>query len=231
MPMTLQAQDLINDAIGLAFPYIRETDIAPGTLLKHLTWLDQEVMNLYALHMPERITTEGSDITVVFASNVNGYPLAASAWAYLDLVYVDNQGFAWPLNIVPEDKFDHPMKHPAVLIRGATFYPCDPAEVRWNLAFDPSPRQFYVGNGDVISYDYVATGVKITSLSQNLLSPDEGRNYIVADLALEILLTSENVPQTRLQKANEQRTNNRNGLLMNIVKRTDGSWRAFEARY
>src|SRR6266566_5065280 len=110
--MSMLAGDLINSAIAKAYPFIRETDYAPGQMLKLVAGLDQEITYMYSVHAPERISVAGTPITVVAATNPTGYALTA-AYSYSNLKWVDNNGFVWPINIVSENHFDHPGQHPA----------------------------------------------------------------------------------------------------------------------
>jgi len=81
--MALLARDIIDDAFGRAFPYVRETDIVYGALLKHLSSLDEEVVQWYTLQHPERLNTVATPITVVKSQNPTGYTLqTAGALGY-----------------------------------------------------------------------------------------------------------------------------------------------------
>jgi hypothetical protein len=229
--MSLLVSDLINTAVGRAYPFIRETDIAPGQLCKILTGLDQEVLHWYSIQAPERTTTVAAPITVVLSQNVAGYALVALAYVYTNFKWIDNQGFVWPINMVPENRFDHPGKHPAALVRNSTFYPCDPNEVRWtNISGSiGGQRQFFAGNGDTITYDYQPIGPNITTTSQNMTSPDEAREYFTSSLTFHILLnSSEMIPQGRLAMAQASMALRRQELLTNMLKRTQTQGRAFE---
>jgi hypothetical protein len=225
--MALLANDLVNDAFGRAFPYVRETDIVYGPLLKHLTSLDMEVVQWYTFQSPERLNTQAPAITVVGSQNPTGYTLQpAGALGYSEFRWIDSQNFIWPINIVPEDRFDHPMLHPAGIVRGNTFFPADPIELRWS---NNDPRQFYIGNGDTITYSYMPLVQPVTALTQNLVSPDEARNYIAASLTAQILLNAaEAVPQEKMQLAMAQMGARRQELMLEMMKRSEARARAME---
>lgn len=225
--MATLASDIINDAFGRAFPYVRETDIVYGPLLRHLSSLDTEVVQWYTLQFPERLNVQAAAIPVVKNSNPTGYPLQATgALGYSEFRWIDAQNFIWPINIVPEDRFDHPMLHPAGMIRGNTFFPADPIELRWQ---NTDPRQFYIGNGDTITYSFMAIPAQLTTLGQTLSSPDEARNYISAALTLQVLMNaSGEVPQERIQYATAQMSMRRQELLLDMMKRSEARARGGE---
>jgi len=237
----MTAKQLITDAKTRAFPFIREDQFNPGQMLSQLTALDQEVLHWYATMAPERVDTQAPAVTVVASStvvplsiipnNINGYPLQP-AYAYSQFRYTDSSGFVWTVNLVPQGHVDHPMLHPAGIIRGGPagiFFPVDPQEVRWNPLFGSQTRQFWIGNGDTFSYSYVPYGVQVTALSQSLLSPDEASDYMIAALTLHILLNSADiVPPPRLQVAQLQWQQKKQDLQINIMKRSEARFRAGE---
>jgi len=225
--MALLARDIIDDAFGRAFPYVRETDIVYGALLKHLSSLDEEVVQWYTLQHPERLNTVATPITVVKSQNPTGYTLqAAGALGYSEFRWIDSNNFIWPINIVAEDRFDHPMLHPAGMIRGNTFFPADPTELRWQ---NTDPRQFYIGNGDTITYSFMPLPGQLTGLSSTLVSPDEARNYISSAITTQILLNaSGDVPQEKLQVAMAYMGQRRQELLLDMMKRSAARGRAME---
>jgi len=225
--MALLASDIVNDAFGRAFPYVRETDIVYGPLLKHLTALEMEVVQWYTFQSPERLNVQAPAITVVKSQNPTGYVLqSAGALGYSEFRWIDAQNFIWPINIVPEDRFDHPMLHPAGMVRGNTFFPADPIELRWS---NTDPRQFYIGNGDTITYSYMALALPVTSLTQTLASPDEARNYLSAALTAQILLNAaEAVPQEKMQIAMASMGARRQELMLEMMKRSEARARSME---
>jgi len=225
--MAILASEIINDAFGRAFPYVRETDIVYGPLLRHLASLDTEVVQWYTLQYPERLNLVATPIPVVLSQNPNGYILqAAGALGYSEFRWIDTNNYIWPINIVPEDRFDHPMLHPAGMIRGNTFFPADPTELRWQ---NNDPRQFYIGNGDTITYSYMPLPGQLTSLSSTLVSPDEARNYIAAAITTQILMNAAgDVPQEKIQLSMAYMAARRQELMLDMMKRSEARARGME---
>lgn len=203
--MALQPVDLIADATGLAFPFISEYGVAPGQLLRHLTTLDDEIVNMFATSAPERLSLPGTTITIVAANNAAGYALT-DARAYTDFRYIDSNGVVWtsPIVIVPESRFDSPDRDPAGIIRNnagvSTFYPCDPFRMNWLTTLNVRP--FFVGDGDQVKYRYIPALARVTTLTQTLLSPEEARPYIMWSLAATILMSHSTTPELQPQVAN-----------------------------
>jgi len=138
--------DLISTARAMALPY-GGTSVFPGVLAAELTQLDKEVVGMYQMDVPQRVSAQATDITVVFASNPTGYGLTYGE-SYQDLRLVDSGGYETPIRIVSESEFLHPPVHPAGTIRGSTFFPCDPLGRDWDVA--GGARQVFIGDGDVI---------------------------------------------------------------------------------
>jgi hypothetical protein len=224
--MPLIASDIISDALAYAFPYIPEFAIAPGAQLRFLTALENEVLTWYAMTAPERVSVAGTPIVISITSNASGYALT-SGQSYTDFRYVDNQGIVWaqPIRIVPENKFFDPQQHPAGIVRSVngvnTFFPCDPAEVNWSQTGPTiGPRFFFVGNGDQIFYRYVPSTVLVATTTQQLLSPDEARQFLGWSLALQTLLAAEGVPPEKLQTVIATAAMQKQMLLQLATKRT-----------
>lgn len=219
--MALTPLNLIEDAKLSAFPFMRDENVAPGALLRQLTTLDREVVGLFAQHVPERISVQGTDIPVVFATNATGYALSA-AKRYTAFEYVDKDGEIYSIEIVPEGK--EASRHPAARVQGLTFYPIDPLDRSWDASF--GDRNLYVGNGDEIRYRYIAEPARVTTMSQTLASPDEAESYLRESLTLSILLSSgEGVPQDRIQRAAQLVGQTRKDLVHEMTKRTGVSAR------
>lgn len=219
--MSLLAQTLLDDARLQAYPHLREETISPAALLRHLTSLDREIVGLFMVHVPERISVAGTDVPIVLATNPTGYTLSA-AKAYTEFRYVDKDGIEYPIEIPPEGKW--PSRHPAARVRGATFFPIDRFDRDWDSAF--GDRTFFRGDGDLVEYRYIPEPVRVTTMAAVLASPDEAESYIREALTLHILLMSEDgVPAERLQAANTSMLLKRQMLLHEITKRVGVSAR------
>ena len=208
--------DLISVAEGLAFPFAAPHTVAPGVLLRELTFLDMEVVGIFQVNAPERLSAAGTDITVAAASNANGYTLT-DADTYIDFQWVSADGVLTPIRIVPETLFENPPVHPAGIVRGSKFYPADPLRRRWA---DTGWRPYFAGNGDKIAYRYLASAVALTSLSQTLASPPEAQPYLQWSLVLSILLAAGNVPVETLQRVAAERNQARESLNYAAATRT-----------
>lgn len=214
--MALTASDLIDDAKVASYPFVREENISPAALLRHLTSLEREIVTHFSLQAPDRLSTAGTNVTIVKSTNPTGYILTA-AKAYTTFKYIDKDSNEWKIEIAPEGK--RPSKHPAAFVRGSTFFPIDPFELGWDT--DAGDRPFYTGDADVVSYRYIAEPAKITAMTQTLVSPDEAEPYIVAALRLNILLMyGQEVPAERLQDAMQMMILRRQLLLYEMIKRT-----------
>ena len=216
--MSLLPSDLIADATQQAYPYISENALAPGPLLRHLSVLDADVVNWFSVTAPERLSTAGADITVVLATNPTGYALTTGR-SYYDFRWIDKDGNVWPdrIRIVPESQFLSPPAHPAGIVRGSTFFPCDDLGLRWTST---ATRTFFIGNGDTIAYRYMTEPVRITALSQALISPDEARDYLQWSLVMHILLADVTTPPERVQIAMQAAAAAKQQLLLLANKRT-----------
>lgn len=213
--MTLIASDLIDDAKLQAWPHVREEDISPVALLRQLTSLDREVIGLFSIHAPERISAQGTDIPVVISQNILGYDL--SVVKVYDFEYINEVGERAFIEITPEGKV--PSKHPAGRVQGKTFYPIDPLDRDWDAAF--GARSLYKGGGDKIRYRYVAEPIRVTAMTQALAAPDEAESYFRTSLVLYVLLCSrQGVPPERLQLAAQLISQHRKDLIHEMTKRT-----------
>ena len=219
--MSLTPQNLIDDARLEAWPNLREENISPAALLRRLTSLDREIVGLFAVHAPERISVRATDIPVVFASNGTGYTLTA-AKHYLNFLYADKDGIESEIEIIGDGK--RPSRQPAAYVRGNTIFPYDEYERDWDPEF--VGRSFFRGDGDEIRYRYVLEPVRVTTMSQTLASPDEAESYIREALTLQVLLTcGEPVTTERLQAANASMMLKRQLLLHEMTKRSGVSTR------
>lgn len=215
--MALTANELINDALAEAYPYSFEDRHSPAALLRQLSALEEEVIGWYALTRPERLSVAGSELLVVVATNLTGYPLT-NALFYTDFKWEDKDGNLLPITIVPEAHYDSPVVHPSAVIRGSTLFPCDPWGTRWDTS-SIGVRPFFVGDGDKIQYRYVTRPVRLGSLTNVLISPDEARQYLIASLKFSILLGVPGVPQEVLQVAADTLRERRSFLIFQINKR------------
>jgi hypothetical protein len=231
--MPLLVSDVINDAIAMSYPYVWEPGVNTQQLLRILTVLDEDVIQLYSNQFPERLDA-GATITVVASQNAAGYTLQSTPVdTYGDFNWVDNQGIVWPISIVTASRFDHPGEHPAGIVRNQTFFPCDPQEIGWTQP--GQPRNFFFGNGDTIQYRYLLMASRITSLSQNLSSPDEHRDFFTTNLALNILLNASGdprapIPSEVIQMAVQRAAQQKQDLLLGMMKRSDTQARGMEMR-
>lgn len=218
--MALLVSDIVADAIGMAYPYVSEPNVAYNALLRGLTTLDREVIAFHGITVPERVSTSQT-ITVVLATNPTGYPLfSTNVLGYRNFKWIDTSGYVWPIKIVPETRFDHPGQHPAGVVRGYTFFPSDPEEIRWSQG--GLQREFYQGIGDTITYDYLPDAPRITTLTQNLVSPDETRQFFVTNLAVQVLLSAGvAVPETVMQMAVQRGERERNLMQLMASKRNE----------
>ena len=147
-------------------------------------------------------------------ANSCGYTLQ-SAKMYSEFRLIDTEGVAHPIRLVSENEFDRPQAHPAGIVRGATFYPCDPLNARW--ASTDSPEFFK--NGEYIKYRYIAEPAAVTALTQTLVCPDEAQPYLLWSLVLAILLASPGVPPEKLQLVLTQRQSAKQDILLLASKR------------
>lgn len=218
--MSLSPNDLINEALGLAYPYIGENATARGPLLSQLTSLEKEVADMIVATSPNLAATAGADITIVLATNPTGYTLdAAKAYLTKTFKYVDLGGNILPLRIVPDAQYAHPPTHPAAMIRGIKFFPCDPLEKAWAGS---DARSIFGGGGDKVTYELVAEPAAVTTLAQTLVSPDLVRPYFVSSLALSVVLASDSVSPvspTRLQQLTAAMMGARDGLPALLAQR------------
>lgn len=191
--------DVFADAESLAYPYIDKSGISPAQLLRQLTALDQEVLTVAAQNAPGWVSVAGTPVTVVLATNPNGYSLTA-ALSYSDFEYVDKDGYTYPLNGVTDSQFDNPSWHPAYRLEGLKFFPADPLGKRWA---GTEARSWFKGDGDQVLYRYVPLVTQLVAKSDTLKSPEAARAYFARSLALTIILSYHslygNVPAERLQ--------------------------------
>jgi hypothetical protein len=221
----LTPSDLIDDAVLLAFPYASERTVAPGVLLRQLQQLDREVVGMLAQEAPERFSTDVipgqsptvTDVAVTLVKNRDGYALQA-ATQYTDWTLVDSSDNVWPITIVPESKFEAPPVHPAGIVRGSTFFPCDPDGLRWE---DQVDDRTVFAVGDTIKYRYIAEVSRVTTKTQALASPEEAQGYLVWSLVLSILLGA-GASQEAIQLAAAQRAEQRSNLILRVSKRGGG---------
>ena len=96
--------------------------------------------------------------------------------------------------------------------------PFDPFDTQWTG--QSGSRPFFVGNGDLVGYDYVPEPSPVISMTQILISPDETRQYLTHELMLQILQVS-GAPMTRLQSTVQDRDVEWQALQLNVVRRTD----------
>lgn len=148
-------------------------------------------------------------------SNSAGYSLVA-AKAYTEFRLVTPDGVVYPIRIVPENGMDDPPIHPAGIVRGYTFYPADPARLRWTGA----DRREYFKSGERITYRYIAEPPQVSALAQVLISPDEAQPYLLWSLVLAILLSASGVPPEKLQQVADMRQAARSEILLLASKRT-----------
>jgi hypothetical protein len=188
------AGDVIDDGILGAYPFIREDNLSPASLLRTLSTVEKEVISWYIRSYPERISVASSAVPVVLASNLAGYTLT-SARAYYNFKYQNTDGYEEDIDIVPHGK--RPTRHPAAYIVGNTLFPIDPLERNWA---ENGSNNVYFRLGDTFSYDYIAEPAQIVSKSATLASPDEVRPYLESVITLQVLLQNAgNVPQDRMQ--------------------------------
>jgi len=231
--MPLLVSDIVNDAIAMAYPYVWEPGVNTQQLLRVLTVLDEDIVQLYSNQFPERLDA-GASITVVSSQNVAGYALQSTPVdTYGNFNWVDSQGIVWPISIVTSSRFDHPGQHPAAIVRGQTLFPCDPQEIGWTQP--GQPRNFFIGNGDTITYRFLLQAVRIVSLSQNLASPDEHRDFFTTNLAMNILLNAtgdprQPIPPEVLQMVVARAQQQKQDLLLGMMKRSDTQARGMEQR-
>lgn len=224
--MATTVQTLIDDAKAISYPYLREERISLGGLLRHLTMLDREIVGLYAVHAPQRISAAGTTIPVVAATNQAGYTLT-TAKSYQAFTYVNADGYEKPIEIVPEGK--RPSVHPSAYVRGVTFYPADPFQLNWDQV-SVSSRTVYRGDGDKIKYRYIPEPPALATMAATIASPYESAPYMVSALCLQLLLMYEEVPVERMQSAAQDVQMKRALLMLNMATRTGVSARFGEGR-
>ena len=221
--MALKAADLISGASLLALPFGGPNVVFPGQLLRLLHQLDREVVGMYQMEAPERVSSNATSntltttLTITSALNITGYPLIPSEM-YTEFLWVDADGHSAPIYMCTEKQIDNAPRHPAGTVRGTSFFPADPLHKGW--ADSTSGRFYFTGNGDTIRYRYVPFPAALTTDQSSLSSPDEAEPYLLAALKLYILLNDPMVPQTTLQMASSDKTKAYTDLRLLAVKRT-----------
>ena len=214
--MSLTPQTLIDNAYLLAYPNVDiGTTVGPGVLLAQLTQLDREVVHMYALVAPERMSTAGTPLTVSGALNRTGYTLTAADF-YTDFKWISVDHETFPIRICTEKDFDDSPSHPAGIVRGITFWPADPLRNRW---VSDDARRVYVGNGDVIAYRYMTDAPAVTTMAQVLNSPDEAEHYLQWSLVYTVMLLGA-ATQEQLATAAAHRMEAKNELMLLAAKRS-----------
>ena len=214
----MTGQELVDRAKALALPFVGQMATAPGPLLQQINALDTEVVDLVLRVAPQALSTAGSTVAIGnHAANAAGYALTA-ARSYTDFKYVDNEGYTYPITIVPETHFDDPSVHPSAIVAGSTLLPCDPAMSRWTESGD----QGWWLSGDTVEYRYVANPTPLTVFSGTLASPTFAQNYMTWALVLHILLAFHGhegiVPQARLEMVMQLRQTAYSDLAMTIAR-------------
>ena len=213
--MSLTVSDIIAGAELRAEPYVPEQGSPKGVLVRQLSGLDSDVVNMVALQNPGLLSTAATAITIVSATNRTGYSLE-SARKYFNFQWVDADGNIFPIKIVDERSYEHPPYHPSALIRGTTFLPCDPIEEGWSGS---DSRGIYVGDGDTVTYSYIPEHTKLTALADTCEGPDFAREYYEITLALNILLSAPfPVPQGKLIEMSDNSRKAYRDLLLTISK-------------
>ncbi|OHD26420.1 MAG: hypothetical protein A2Y38_18945 [Spirochaetes bacterium GWB1_59_5] len=214
--MSIDLADILNDAELNAAPYAHENSVFRGPMLKQLSVLDKEVADIFLLTNPDRISLAGTNLTVVTATNLTGYSLAV-AKSYRGFTYVDSDDLPTPIYIVVSEKeYDDPPVHPAGIVRGSKFYPCDYLGLRW---VGSDERLFFKADGDKITYRYVPEPPVYTAISGCLYAPNEAYPYLLASLTLGILLRA-GAPQGVLAAQFAAREEAKRSLYLTATKRT-----------
>lgn len=208
---------IIQAAKDAAYPYVPERATATGPLLRRINMLEDKVTDQYALAAPERISVVSNDVAIVTVLNQTGYALNP-AKGYYNFVYFDKDNNAQKLTIYTTIIPERP-EHPSAFIQGITLWPLDPSDSRW---IGSGNRFFWKGDGDYFNYQYIADPPTLTSLSVQLVSPDETFEYFVADLALQIMLMAGNVSQMRIQSQISDRNDQWQGILNSMGQRSFG---------
>lgn len=213
--MSLTVSDIIEGAELRAEPYVPSSGAPKGVLIRQLDGLDSEIVNLVAIQVPTLLSSVPSDITIVLATNSTGYSLEA-ARKWFNFQWVDSDGNIFPLRVVNERDYSHPPIHPSGIIRGTTFYPCDPIEKEWSGS---DARHVFVGDGDVVTYSYIPEHTQLTATSDTCEGPDFAREYYETSLALNLMLSAPYpVPQGKMLEMRDRSNSARRDLLLAIAK-------------
>jgi hypothetical protein len=124
--------------------------------------------------------------------------------------------------MLPPSQMDQAPGHPAGVIMGETFYPCDPLNRRWDSQDD---RTFFNGDGEVVRYRYVAVPAALTGPTSSLTSPDFARPYFEAALgSLILMLNSAPAPMIQVFMERELRMRRQLGLAIYNWAQKNTSW-------
>ena len=218
--MALTASTLIDDAIARAYGNMGPQKINKAMLLGELSYQDQLVMQMLSQIAPDSLSTTTGVVTLTSSGNTNGYNLN-SGIHYRDFTHVDSTDNVYtPVNMVQRQHRDSYPTSPAAMlslsVTGGKLHPIDPEGKRWNTSGD---REWFEPNsGHTISYSYVPLPSRVTTLTQTLSSPDMAREVIVSSLELQLIMSSSQPSETRMQGALLKRQGAMDALRMQAYK-------------
>jgi hypothetical protein len=217
--MALTASSLIDSALQRTFGGTGAQKVSKAMLLSELSFQDQLIVQMLSQIAPDMLATTTGVIALTDGGNTNGYSLSAGIH-YRDFVHFDGDDKYTPVNIVQRKHRESYPTAPAGMMRlGSTsgvFYPIDPLGKRWGgtedrLWFEPA-------SSHTVSYSYVPLPAQVTSLASTLSSPDMAREAIVSSLELQILLSTPDLNEARVQGALAKRQGAMDALRMQAYK-------------
>ena len=184
----MQASSVVDAAKKRAFPHANPQHVPDGVLLARLNSVDQDIVNRVAQEAPSVLSEEASKVAVTSSNNSSGYTLnPAASYTHFELVE-DDDGNSIPIRILGEGDLSNPPSHPSGVVGpdgsgGYAFFPADPQEEGWQGGDD---RVYYDPDEHSIRYRYIPAHTELTSLSDELASPDFVRPYLEQTLVVQI---------------------------------------------
>lgn len=218
--MSLVAGDLIDAARQRTYGAQGRQKISTGQLLAELSFQDQLIAQEISQINPGLLVHVDGLSPCNLVENQYGYLLSAGIH-YRDFTHVDTvNGVYTPIQLYGGNYRDLPTPVPSgfVTLMGSagTFFPFDPDNNRWQTS--NARAWFSEDAGHEIHYSYVPAPAVLTSLADELLSPDIAREALVCALELRIVLSNPEAPPVRIQDANLRYTGARMSLTFQIHK-------------
>jgi hypothetical protein len=201
--MALLVSTLISDARSATFGAKGRQKVSNAALVQELSYQDQILTQLASQIAPDLLArTTGTVAVLSDAGNQNGYTLEA-AIHYRDFTHVDEQRERYtPISILQRQHRDVHPAAPAAMVRtgarNAVLAPIDPQGKRWS---GDEERSWFNPGEHTITYSYVPLPGRITSLTDELVTPDMARSVILPSLELVILMNNPEGNAARIEMA------------------------------